>query len=156
MDALRRLRLDFLAPHAGYGAVFIRLLVGHRLVTGTADNVFGRERMLEFAGFLEQNGFPLPLFSAHLSAYAQFVCGILIVLGLFTRPAAAVMAVNFVVALAMVHWGQPYLENFDALAMLAGSLFLLFHGAGALSLDAAMERRSAREAVAGEAKPAVL
>jgi putative oxidoreductase len=141
MTLFRALRLDSLDPYAGYGAVFIRLLVGHRLVVGTADNVFSAERMHEFATFLGGNGFPVPLLSAHVSAYAQFLCGILILLGAFVRPAAAVMAVNFVVALAMVHLGRPYSENFDALAMLAGSLFLLLHGAGALSVDSALARR---------------
>ena len=150
MDALRALRLDFLDRHAGYGAVFIRLLVGHRLVVGTADNVLSHERMLEFAGFLSLHGFPAPLASAHLSAYAQLICGILVLLGALTRPAAAVMAANFVVALAMVHRGQPYLQGFDALAMLAGSLFLLLHGAGALSVDAALERRRAPRVLVAE------
>jgi len=141
MTLVRALRLDSLDPYAGYGAVFIRLLVGHRLVVGTMDNVFGAERMHEFAAFLARHGFPAPLLSAHVSAYAQFLCGILVLLGAFTRPAAAVMVVNFVIALGMVHLGQPYLEKFDALAMLAGSLFLLLHGPGALSVDAWMDGR---------------
>jgi putative oxidoreductase len=152
MNLVRALRLDSLDPYAGYGAVFIRLLVGHRLVVGTADNLFSAERMHEFAGFLAGNGFPAPQFSAHVSAYAQFLCGILILLGAFTRPAATVMAVNFVVALLMVHLGRPYLESFDALAMLAGSLFLLLHGPGALSVDAALGRR--RHAIAIDRDPA--
>lgn len=154
MSLLRTLQLPALDRYAGYGAVFIRLLVGHRLVVGTADNVFSHERMVEFAAFLGENGFPLPVASAHLSAYAQFICGILILLGAFTRPAAAVMAINFVVALAMVHVGQPYAENFDALAMLAGSLFLLFHGAGALSVDDVIAKRSSATATSSGVLPA--
>ena len=143
MGLLRTLQLTALDRYAGYGAVFIRLLVGHRLVLGTLDNVVSHEQMRTFAAFLGENGFPLPLASAYLSAYTQFACGILILLGAFTRPAAAVMAVNFIVALAMVHVGDTYEESFDALAMLAGSLFLLFHGAGALSVDAALAKRDA-------------
>jgi putative oxidoreductase len=149
MTFVRALRLDSLDPYAGYGAVFIRLLVGHRLIVGTADNVFSAARMHEFAAFLARHGFPAPLASAHVSAYAQLLCGILIVLGAFVRPAAAVMAVNFAVALLMVHLGRPYLENFDALAMLAGSLFLLLHGAGALSIDAALAKRRPTIIVSG-------
>jgi putative oxidoreductase len=149
MSLLRTLQLTALDRYAGYGAVFIRLLVGHRLVVGTADNVFSHKQMLTFAGFLGENGFPLPLASAYLSAYAQFICGTLILLGALTRPAAAVIAANFVVALAMVHVGQTYEESFDALAMLAGSLFLLFHGAGALSVDAALAKRDPSAATSG-------
>jgi putative oxidoreductase len=150
MNLVRALRLDSLDPYAGYGAVFIRLLVGHRLVAGVMDNVVSAEQMRAFAVFLAEHGFPAPLLSAHVSAYAQLLCGILILLGAFTRPAAAVMAVNFVVALLTVHLGTPYLENFDALAMLAGSLFLLLHGAGALSVDAALRRRRQSVGIDGD------
>lgn len=140
------LDFDFFKRRREYGAVFIRLIVGFHLVYGTQDNLFDYARMLEFRDFLEQNGFPFPLFNAHLSAYAQFIAGVLFILGLFVRPAAVVMIINFIVALVMVHIGQPYPANFPALMMLFASLFLLFNGAGALSLDAVLERRKGRRA----------
>jgi putative oxidoreductase len=140
---LRRLRLDSLARYERFAAVPVRLLLGHRLIHSTQDNVFSHERMVDFADFLGRKGFPAPMAMAHLSAYAQFICGILILLGLFVRPAAAVMIINFVVALVMVHWGQPYDRAFDALAMFAGSIFLLLNGAGRPSVDAWMAARSA-------------
>ena len=74
---------------------------------------------------------------APLSAWSQFVSGLLFVIGLFTRPAAAIMVFNFIVALWMVHRGRPYPENALAILMLCGSLFLLFHGPGRLALDRA-------------------
>jgi uncharacterized membrane protein YphA (DoxX/SURF4 family) len=51
------------------------------------------------------------------------------------------MVINFIVALLLVHIGQPFLENYDALVMLFGAGFLLVHGAGLFSVDAARERR---------------
>ena len=129
-----------------FGALFIRLFMGTFLIYMSQDNVFDRARMLEFERFLRQFGFPIPLLSAHVSVYAQFVCGILILFGAFTRVAAAVMVVNFVVALAMVHTRLPFGEALDPSAMLAGSLFLVFHGAGVPSIDAWRERRSAPRA----------
>ena len=146
--ALRALEAPF-ARRREHGALFIRLLVGYRLVYGTQDNVFSYERMLEFAAFLRDNGFPFPLFNAFLSAYAQFLCGLLFVVGLWVRPAAAVMVVNFIVALAMVHVGLPYERNFAALTMLFGSAFLLFNGAGGASVDAWLERRGGLRAGEG-------
>lgn len=121
--------------------VLLRLFVAFVLVYGTADNVFSGERMAEFATFLERNGFPLPLASARLSAYAQFAAGLLLAVGLWTRWAAAVVAVNFVVALVMVHARLPFSANIAPLAMLVGGLFFLLHGAPRFSLDA---RRAAR------------
>lgn len=125
----------FFERHREYGAVFVRLVVGFILVYGTQDNVFSHERMVEFRDFLAAKRVPLPLFSAYLSAYAQFVCGILYVLGLFVRPAALVMVINFVAAILIAHLDTPLDATRLALCMLFCSLFLLFNGAGALSLD---------------------
>jgi putative oxidoreductase len=124
------------------GALFIRLFMSTFLIYMSQDNVFDRARMVEFERFLRQFGFPTPVLSAHVSVYAQLACGLLILLGAFTRVAAAVMVINFVVALVMVHTRLPFREALDPSAMLAGSLFLLFHGAGAPSIDAWRERRS--------------
>jgi putative oxidoreductase len=126
---------SFFERHREYGAVFVRLVVGFVLVYGTQDNVFSHERMLEFRDFLAARRVPLPLFAAYLSVYAQFVCGILYVLGLLVRPAALVMVVNFVAALFIAHLDTPLDTARLALCMLFSSLFLLFNGAGALSLD---------------------
>lgn len=132
-----------LEPYREYGPLFIRLIVGYRLVWGTADNVFSYGRMAEFAEFLARHGVPVPTAAAFLSAYAQFICGLLFVAGAYTRPAALVMIVNFVIALLVAHIGEPFLENYDALVMLFGAAFLLLHGPGRLSLDDWLSRRRA-------------
>ena len=122
-------------------ALLLRLFVAFVLIYGTQDNVFHRERMLEFRDFLSGNGFPYPLFCAYLSAWAQFVTGILLALGLFTRVAAAIVVVNFIVALVMVHTKTPFNVNIAPLAMLVGGLFFVLHGAPRWSLDATLARR---------------
>lgn len=130
-----------------HGVVFLRLAIGVHLIVGTQDNVFDWQRMLEFRDFLAAHGFPWPLLSANVSAWAQLVCGALFVVGWLTRPAAAVMVVNFVVALGMVHIGKtPYAATFPALFMLAGALFLLLHGPGAWAVDGWRAGRRGREA----------
>lgn len=134
--------MEYFARRAELGALFLRLFIAFVLIYGTVDNVASWERMLEFRDFLAENGFPYPLLSAHLSVYAQMVCGALIAVGLFTRPAALVMAVNFLVALGMVHVGLPFDANIAPLAMLFGSVFLLFHGPGPYALDTRLARRA--------------
>ena len=128
------------------GVLFIRLFMSTFLIYMSQDNVFDRARMVEFERFLRQFGFPLPLLSAHVSVYAQLACAILILLGAFTRVAATVMVVNFVVALAMVHTRLPFREALDPSAMLAGALFLLVHGPGVPSVDEWRKRRSVTRA----------
>jgi putative oxidoreductase len=124
-----------------YGVIFIRLIVGFHLIYGTLDNVFSYARMQEFAAFLAAHNVPMPLFAAFLSAYAQFICGILFIVGAFTRYAALVMIVNFIVAIIIVHLGDAYPNKFPALMMLAASCFLFLHGPGALSVDAKLKGR---------------
>lgn len=130
----------WLDRHQGWGVLALRLAIGVRLVEGTQDNVFSTARMEEFATFLAERGTPFPMFSAHLSVYAQFICGILIVIGLFTRPAGFIMTVNFVCALIIAHRDTPFLQTWQAVMMLAGAIYFLFSGAGPLALDRLLRR----------------
>ena len=118
-----------------YGVIFLRLVVGWRLIDGTQDNVFSWERMIEFRDFLEQHNVIFPLFCAQVSVYAQFICGILYLIGFMTRTAAVIMIINFVAALLIVHIGLTFEQSFDALMMLFASVFFLFHGPGKFSID---------------------
>jgi putative oxidoreductase len=125
---------QFFESRKDYGAFFLRLIIGWRLIDGTQDNVFSWDRMLEFSIFLEQNNFAYPLAAAIVSVYAQFICGVLYIIGLFVRPAAIVMIINFLVALLTIHLGTTFIESFQALIMFFGSIFFLFNGPGKLSL----------------------
>lgn len=131
---------DTLKGFNKYADLPIRLLVGIHLIIGTQDNVFSWERMHEFENFLQSYRMPLPLFSAVLSVYAQFIAGILFIIGWQVRVAAAVMIFNFIVAILLVHLGDSYAGMFPALVMLAGSLYLLMNGSGAISLDAKLRK----------------
>ncbi|MEX0900355.1 MAG: DoxX family protein [Gammaproteobacteria bacterium] len=113
-----------------------RLFLAFVLIYGTLDNVLSQERMVEFRDFLAQNGFPYPPYAAYLGVYAQFIAGILFALGLFIRYAAAVMVVNWIVAIVMVHWGLPFQQNIAVIAMLVGAVFFVLYGAPRYSLDA--------------------
>lgn len=137
---LKRLN-KFFEPKKDYGVIFLRLIIGWRLVDGTQDNVFSWARMIEFRDFLEQQGVVYPLLAAVVSVYAQFICGLLYMVGLWVRPAALVMIINFIAALIIVHIGTTFQESFAALMMLFGSVFFLFYGAGKLSIDQKFNRR---------------
>jgi putative oxidoreductase len=97
--------------------------------------------MNEFRDFVAKHGFPMPMFSARLSAYGQFIAGILLALGLFTRLASIVVIINFIAALVMVHRGLPFNANIAPMAMLVGGIFFAIYGAPAYSVDAALSRR---------------
>ena len=113
-----------------FGMFFVRLIVGFHLIYGTADNIVSWARMVEFSHFLGERGVPFPLFAANLSAWAQFVCGTLFIIGLFVRPAAVVMIINFICALLIAHRTGGYQPAAPALFMLFSSIALLIHGPG--------------------------
>jgi putative oxidoreductase len=131
---MRRL-FDWLDRRREYGIFWIRLTIGFRLIYGAVDNVLSWARMLEFRDFLEKLGTPFPLVSANLSVYAQLICGVLFILGLFFRPAAFVMIINFLCALLIAHRTGGYLPAAEAITILFCSIGFLIHGPGKPALD---------------------
>jgi len=127
--------VNWLDARREYGMIFFRFIIGFHLVYGTADNVFNWQRMLEFRDFLASNGTPWPLAGAIVSAWAQFLCGLLFIAGAAVRPAALVMIINFIGALLIAHRGGGYPPAALALIMLFSSIGLMVHGAGRLSID---------------------
>ncbi len=142
----RGLLLPGLRRYDDLGLLALRLATGIFLVYGTWDNVSDGARMHEFAVFLERFGFPAPGLMAPLSAWAQFLCGLLFIVGLGTRWAGWIMAFNFVVAIVMVDRLNPagFRGVWPALALVVIGLHLALRGAGAYAVDALLERRWAR------------
>lgn len=126
----------FFEPFRDYAQPVLRLLIGTRLIYGTQDNIISWERMLEFGQFLAAHHVPYSLIAAIISVYLQFICGCLYIIGAYVRWAAVVMILNFVAALIIAHTGTSFLESYQALTMLFGSVCLLIAGAGKASVDA--------------------
>lgn len=120
-------------------ALFIvRLAFGIRLIYGVIDNIVSWERMLEFSHFLNANGFPLPLISAVVSVYAQFLAGLCWILGFKVKLASLFMILNFLVALIGVHLlhGDSYINMAPAIHLLVISLLLYSIGPGDFAVSA--------------------
>jgi len=137
------------ATRAPAAVVLIRLYVGV---------VFACEGVLKFlrpetlgTGRFDKVDIPAPGFFASFDGVAEIACGVLLLVGLLTRLAAAPMIIDMLGALLItkmpILWGHAALfrtehgwwdfihESRVDLAQLCGSLFLLIVGAGALSLD---------------------
>lgn len=126
---------DWLNRNKDIGLLVLRLFIGIRLFYGVQDNLFSWHQMKEFEAFLTQFRFPLPLVSAIVSVYAQALASILFIIGYKVRQAAALMIVNFLVAVVMVHWGQSFEQITTVLFMLVTSTALLFTGAGRYAVE---------------------
>jgi putative oxidoreductase len=137
----RLLRLDFFERYRDYAPLFLRLLIGIFIIHGVQDNILSSERMAEFEKFLAARGVPAPAVAARLSVYAQFICGVSILLGAWIRLTSIVFIINFIFAIVIAHRGHSFQLMFPALMMIAAGLFFLFNGAGRLSIDALFDRR---------------
>ena len=138
------LNFSFFERRREYAALFLRLIIGSFIVWGVQDNVFSYARMQEFAHFLGARGVPYPLFAAFLSAYTQFVCGVMILAGAFVRLISIPFVINFIAAILIAHRGDTFQGMFPALLMIFVGLFFIFHGAGKPSVDEWLERRGER------------
>lgn len=130
-------KLAVLEKYRDAGVLLVRLAFGFRLIYGTLDNVVSYDQMLHFRDFLEGHGFPFPLISAFVSVAAQFLAGLSFISGLWIRFFSALMILNFLIALLMVHMGDTYLNSAPAIHLLVISVFLLMNGGGRWSYDIA-------------------
>lgn len=129
MNSLRRFR--------DYAPFLLRLSFGFQLIYFSQANIFHVEKMREFEGYLTKLNFPIPLVMAFLAAYAEFIGGILMILGWQTRWVAAVLTFNFTIAVVFGHVviGDTYANSYPSLHLLAMSVFLLLNGPGKPSVD---------------------
>lgn len=122
----------------------LRVAFGFRLVYGALDSIASWEGMLDFRDYLAGLGFPFPLVSAVVSAYAQFVAGLAWMIGYRVKAFSVVMILNFIVAILFVHiaGGSPYVEAAPAVHMLVFSVVLLLTGPGEIALDSRLRSQA--------------
>jgi uncharacterized membrane protein YphA (DoxX/SURF4 family) len=141
--------------------ILIRLMVGLVFLSeGVQKLLFPSLGPERFAAI----GFPAPEVLAYFVACLEIAAGSLVLLGLLTRPAALLLAINISVAilstkipLLLGHgywcfgvqllprygfWTMSHEARTDV-AMWMGSVFLLIVGAGAWSVDALITRTEA-------------
>lgn len=122
-----------------FALLLLRVFVGLFLIWGVWDNITDPARMREFAEFLRTHHFASPELLARISVYVQLAVGLCFILGLFTRWAGLLCALNFIVAIAMVDRFGGMRGIFPSGCLVFIGLYLATHGAGVLSADAALK-----------------
>ena len=143
--------MDLPALLHGTNALFIdaALLIG-RVAIGLCFvvhalgklGIVGSGTMEGFAGWLEQLGVPMPGVQARIAMASELAGGLLLALGLATRPACLVLIITMLVAGIVGHRGAGYLITNDppgaeyTINLAVVCLMFLLIGPGAISRDA--------------------
>ncbi len=88
-----------------------------------------------FVNAVGQMGFPLPIVFAWSAGLSEFLGGLLIAVGLFTRHASLFLGFTMVVAAFGAHAADPFGKKELSLIYLAICALMIFQGAGRFSLD---------------------
>lgn len=131
------------SPATSFGLLALRVVVGAIFAAHGAQKIFESTipgTIGSFAGM----GVPLPEIAAPVVAFIELIGGILLILGLLTRPVGILLAIDMIVALVAVHlpaglWVGDGGYEFVAVLGVA-ALALAFTGAGKFSLDGAFLR----------------
>jgi putative oxidoreductase len=115
------------------GALILRLALGLSMTVHGYQKVVPHGALNHYAHYIVTLG--IPYWLGYVSAFTEFVGGMLLVIGLLTRFAAALVAINMLVALFTVgiHQGFGIYNYIIALAAIA--IMLVSYGAGAMALD---------------------
>ena len=133
-----------------YSAWTPRLLSVLRIITGFLFIAHGTQKLFNSPASPQNAAAPLMSFMG-LTGILEFVGGLLILLGLFTRPTAFILSGMMAVAYFMAHASGGFLPivNKGELAVLYCFvfLFLAVAGGGEWSLDSLLRRGRATEVV---------
>jgi len=135
----------------GLGALVMRLVLGIIMVAHGYTKIIPSGALYSFSHTVFR--MHLPIWLGYVSAFTEFFGGMLIIVGLLTRVAAFMTAIDMAVAIIKVHLHGGLLgPNSFALplALFAISMMLVFTGCGWLGLDDFVGRgKGARARVAG-------
>jgi len=123
--------LDRLQPLA---LLVMRLALGVIMVAHGYQNSFSHLR--EHVHLVASLGFPAWL--GYVSSFTELIGGLLILFGLFTRPAAFALCIDLSVAIWKVHWHNGLMRDHGSefpLAIASLAFALIFFGAGPIAID---------------------
>ena len=133
---------NVLQSNAGLAALVLRVPVGIILAAHGAQKLFGwfGGYGLEGTGqWMASIGLEPGYLMALMAGSAEFFGGLALILGLLTRPAAAVSAFTMLVAIFSVHFEHGlFMSNNGyefALALFAATAALAIQGAGSFAID---------------------
>ncbi len=126
-----------------WGITILRFVVGIVFVMHGGQKLFV-SGFHATAGMLNHLGIPYPLVMAVVLTLAEFLGGIALIVGLFTRWVAVALAIDMTVALVKVHLHGGFFAPGGiefVMTLLAANLCLALSGAGMLAVDNMMSHK---------------
>lgn len=130
------------APTADLGLLLLRLFTGLALALAHGRGKFPPSP--RFIDGVAGMGFPAPELFAWAAAGAELIGGILLAIGLLTRPASLMIVATMAAAAFIRHAPDPFSDKEKALLFGAIALLFLIAGAGRFSIDAMLRRGGRR------------
>ena len=123
---------------ADVGLLIARLVAG--LSLSLAHGIGKVPPSARFIARVGEMGFPAPTLFAWAAGLAE-LAGLLLALGLLTRPVALFIAIHFAFVILVAHAGDPFGDYEKPLLFATFTLLFAFTGPGRFSLDALLTRR---------------
>jgi len=120
-----------------------------RIVVGLVFAIHGGQKLFVYGfggviGAFGKMGIPIPALTGPVVTLVEFLGGLALILGVVSRWAALLIAIDMLGAILFVHIGKGFFSQNGGfeypLSLLAATVALALAGGGAYSLDARMSR----------------
>lgn len=146
---MKDLMIKLLRTDAGFAPLALRLPIGITFMAHGAQKLFGwfGGYGLEGTGqWMVSIGLTPGYLMALMAGSSEFFGGLLLILGLLVRPTSAVLAFTMLMAIVTVHLDNGLFMSNNGyefgLALLAATVSLAISGAGKLSIDSMIARKT--------------
>jgi len=135
-------KLSYFGTSSGKTSFALLIL---RIVAGGLMLTHGIPKLLHFSE--KADSFPDPLnigivFSLGLAVFAEVLCSLFLILGLWTRLTLIPLIITMIVAVFIVHQGDPFSSLEKGLMFLTIYVVLFIAGSGKFSVDYLIKKKN--------------
>ena len=111
MELLRTLFIQGVGDTEMWASLILRVGLGLALISHGYPKLF--KTFGQFSGYVASLKWPAPKLFALLAGLTEFAGGILLALGLWTKPVALIVAVYFLLTILTAHKGQKFQSGWE-------------------------------------------